>query len=72
MLSSKLSKKLFKHKIAHTKVYLEGFEYDENDYNYIDNKNNPINDEKTDLIFIYILVILVLIQIFGFISKSVY
>lgn len=72
MIRGRLSKKLFKHRKVHTKVYLEGFEYDENDYNYIDNKNNPIYDEKTDLIFVYILIILILIQIFGFISKSVY
>ncbi len=65
-------KRFFRHKKVHSKVFFEGFEYDEKDINYQDNVNIPLSDEKTDLIVIYIMILMTLIEVFGFLSKNVY
>lgn len=60
-----------KHKKVHSQVYFEGFEYVDDDYNYIDNKNIAIYEEKTDLVLLYIMIVLTIIQILGFMSKQI-
>ncbi len=68
----RLLNRFHRHKKVHTIAYFEGFEYDETDFNYIDNKNIVNYDEKTNVILIYIMITLTIIETLGFMSKNVY